>query len=133
MAVVLSVVADERRKVRVDEAWITIDAGAVVNKDRVHAQMQGAIAMGISNAMVGGITMKAGRTEQSNFRDARVARIGDMPRAIHVEIIPSEGPPCGVGEPGVPPVGAALGNAIFALTGQRLREMPFARALGASA
>ena len=85
--------------------------------------------MGISNAMWGGITMKGGATEQSNFRDARVARIGDVPRKIHVDLIQSEGPPCGVGEPGVPPVGPALANAIFALTGRRIREIPLARAL----
>jgi len=129
-AVVLAVVPDARHKVRVDEAWITMDAGTVVNRERVHAQLQGAIAMGISNTMFGGITMKAGITEQSNFRDMRIARIGDVPRKIHIDIVPSDGPPCGVGEPGVPPVGPALANAVFALTGQRIREMPFARALG---
>jgi isoquinoline 1-oxidoreductase subunit beta len=93
--------------------------------------MEGAVVMGISNAMFGGITMKNGITVESNFRDARIARIGDVPRAIHLDLLPSNTPPCGVGEPGVPPVGAALANAVFALTGQRIREMPIARALGA--
>jgi isoquinoline 1-oxidoreductase beta subunit len=129
-AAVISVVPDQQRKLRIDEAWICIDAGTVVNKDRVHAQMQSSIVMGISNAMFGGITMKGGAVEQTNFRDARIARIGDVPARIHTDIVASNAPPGGVGEPGVPPVGAALANAIFALTGQRLREMPFARALG---
>jgi isoquinoline 1-oxidoreductase beta subunit len=121
---VVSVVRDARDKVRVDEAWIVMDAGTVVNADRVHAQLQGSVAMGISNALLGGITMKGGATQQTNFHDARFARIGEVPRAIHVEIVASEGPPCGVGEPGVPPVGPAIANAVFALTGERVREMP---------
>jgi isoquinoline 1-oxidoreductase beta subunit len=121
---VVSVVRDERRKVRVDEAWIVIDAGRVVNRDRVHAQLEGAVVMGISNAMLGGVTYKGGIVQQPNFRDAKIARIGDVPRAIHTEIVASDAPPSGVGEPGVPPVGAACANAIFALTGQRVRRFP---------
>ncbi len=124
VGVVVSVVRDERRKVRVDEAWIVMDAGRVVNKDRVHAQMEGAVVMGISNAMLGGVTYKGGVVQQPNYRDARIARIGDVPRAIHTEIVPSDEVPGGVGEPGVPPVGAACANAIFALTGQRVRRFP---------
>lgn len=129
-AVVLAVVPDERNKIRVDEAWIAMDAGTVVNRDRVRAQMEGAVVMGISNALFGGITMKGGATEQTNFRDARIARFGEVPRKIHTTLIESDAPPCGVGEPGVPPVGPALANAVFALTGQRIREIPLARALG---
>ncbi len=129
-AVVLAVVPDAQRKIRIDEAWISMDAGTVVHQDRVRSQMEGAVVMGISNALFGGITMKKGATEQTNFREARIARIRDVPRKIHVDLIPSDGPPCGVGEPGVPPVGPALANAIFALTGQRIREFPLARALG---
>jgi isoquinoline 1-oxidoreductase beta subunit len=129
-AVVISVVPDKQRVIRIDEAWICIDAGKVMNKDRVHAQMESSIVMGISNAMFGGVTMKSGAVEQSNFRDARIARIRDVPARIHSDVLNSSAPPGGVGEPGVPPVGAALANAIFALTGQRLREIPFARALG---
>ncbi|UQA54662.1 xanthine dehydrogenase family protein molybdopterin-binding subunit [Polyangium aurulentum] len=129
-AVVLAVVPDKDRKIRIDEAWISMDAGTVVNQERARAQMEGAVVMGISNAMFGGITMKGGAVEQTNFRDVRIARIRDVPRKIHVDLVPSDGPPCGVGEPGVPPVGPALANAIFSLTGQRIREIPLARALG---
>jgi len=128
-AVVLAVVPDERNKIRVDEAWICMDAGLVVNQERAHAQMQGSVVMGISNALLGGVTMKGGATQQSNFRDARIARIGEVPRKIHVDLVPSDGPPCGVGEPGVPPVGPALANAVFALTGKRIREVPLVRGL----
>jgi isoquinoline 1-oxidoreductase beta subunit len=85
--------------------------------------------MGISNALYGGATMAKGATVETNFGDARVARIRDVPRRIHTDVVASDAPPSGVGEPPVPPVGPALANAIFALTGQRLREMPFAKAL----
>ena len=86
--------------------------------------------MGISNALYGGVTMTKGVTDQTNYHDARVARIGDFPRYIHTDIVPSTAPPSGVGEPGVPPVAPAIANAIFALTGQRIREIPLARAFG---
>ena len=129
-AVVISVVPDAQRKLRVDEAWISIDAGTVVNQERVHAQMEGSVVMGISNALFGGITMKGGAVEQASFRDARIARNIHVPRRIHTDVVASTAPPGGVGEPGVPPVAPALANAVFALTGQRIREIPLARALG---
>ncbi len=129
-AVVISVVPDPVRKLRVDEAWISMDPGTVINPDRVHAQMEGGLIMGLSNALYGGVTMKRGRVEQSNFRDARIARLRDAPLRIHTDLVHSDAPPSGVGEPPVPPVGAAFANAVFALTGQRIREFPFARVLG---
>lgn len=128
-AVVISVVPDPVRVFRVDNAWISMDPGTVVNLDRVHAQMEGAVVMGISNALYGGVTFTNGATNETNFRDARVARIRDVPYGIHTDLVASTEPPSGVGEPGVPPVGAALANAIFALTGKRLREVPLAKAL----
>ncbi|HEX8821693.1 MAG TPA: molybdopterin cofactor-binding domain-containing protein, partial [Archangium sp.] len=128
-AVVASVVRDANGKLSVDEAWIVADAGTIINPDRVRAQMEGAVVFGISLALYGGITMKGGEVQQSNFRDVRLARIGDVPRKIHVEIVPSDERPAGVGEPGVPPVAPAIANAIFALTGTRVRELPLARTL----
>jgi isoquinoline 1-oxidoreductase beta subunit len=128
-AVVISVVPDREHKLRIDEAWISMDAGTVVNQERVHAQMQGAFAMGVSNALYGGITMAHGAATQTNFRDAKIARIGEIPRKLHVDLVASKAPPSGVGEPGVPPVGPALANAIFALTGKRIREIPLAKSL----
>jgi isoquinoline 1-oxidoreductase beta subunit len=128
-ACVVAVVADPRHGVRVDEAYLVLDAGQIVNADRVRANLEGAIAMGISNAMFGGITMKAGAVVETNFHDAPIARIPDVPRRLEVEIVESDASPGGVGEPGVPPVAPAIANAIFALTGRRLREIPLARAL----
>lgn len=109
---------------RIDEAWIVADVGTVVNRERVRSQLEGAVVFGLSHAMYGAVTMKGGAVEQSNFRDFRLMRLHEAPRAIHVDILESEGPPGGVGEPGVPPVAPALANAIFALTKKRVRELP---------
>jgi isoquinoline 1-oxidoreductase beta subunit len=128
VAVVAAVSLDAAGKVHVDEAWIVLDAGMILNKERVRSQLEGAVTFGISIALHGAITMHAGAVEQTNFRDYQVARIGDAPREIHVEIITSDGPPGGVGEPGVPPVAPAIVNAVFALTGKRIRDLPLDRA-----
>ncbi|APR82131.1 Isoquinoline 1-oxidoreductase beta subunit protein [Minicystis rosea] len=128
VAVVVSVTRDARGKVHVDEAWVVVDAGTVINADRVRSQMEGAVLFGMSLALRSAITVRDGAIEQSNFRDYAVARIGEAPRAIHVEIVPSDGAPGGIGEPGVPPVAPAIANAVFALTGTRVRELPMVKA-----
>jgi isoquinoline 1-oxidoreductase beta subunit len=124
VAVVASVVKTSSGKLAVDEAWVVIDAGKVINPDRVRAQMEGSVIFGMSLAFHGAITMRGGATEQSNFRDFRLVRIADAPRAIHVDIESSEELSGGAGEPGVPPVAPAIVNAVFALTGQRVRDLP---------
>ena len=126
------VVAVEKRpdgSIVVDEAWTVIDAGMVLNSDRVRAQMEGAVIFGMSIALYGEVTMKDGAVEQGSFRDYRLVRLPASPRRIHVEIVESDGPPRGVGEAGVPPVAPAIANAIFALTGERIRELPIAARL----
>jgi isoquinoline 1-oxidoreductase beta subunit len=131
LAYVAVVVAVSQGKdgVRVDEAWIVADVGTTVNIERVRSQLEGAVVFGLSLALFGEITMKDGATVQSNFRDFRLLRIGQAPRAIHVDVVENEGPSGGVGEPGVPPVAPALTNAIFALTGTRIRTLPVVRSL----
>jgi isoquinoline 1-oxidoreductase beta subunit len=129
VACVASVVQDASGKIRVDEAWMVADAGTIINRDRVIAQMEGAFVFGMSIAFHGAITMKNGAVEQTNFRDYKIARLPEVPREIHVEIVESDGPPGGVGEPGLPPVVPAIVNAVFALTGIRVRELPLSRAL----
>jgi isoquinoline 1-oxidoreductase beta subunit len=71
--------------------------------------------------------MKNGATLEDYFHAYRVTRMAEAPRAIHVDLVRSERPPGGVGEPGVPPVAPAIANAVFALTGQRARELPLSR------
>jgi isoquinoline 1-oxidoreductase beta subunit len=126
-AVVASMVRDPQGTLRVDEAWIVIDAGKVMNLDRVRSQMEGSVIFGMSLALYGAITMKDGVVQQSNFHDLKLLRIGAAPRKINVEVIESDGAPGGVGEPGLPPVAPAIANAVFALTGQRVRELPISR------
>jgi isoquinoline 1-oxidoreductase beta subunit len=128
VAVVVAV-AQSPAGLRVDEAWIVADAGTLVNVDRVRSQFEGAVVFGLSHALFGEISMKDGATVQSNFRDFRLLRIGQTPRAIHVDLIESDGPSGGVGEPGVPPVAPALANAVFALTGTRIRTLPVVKSL----
>ena len=129
VGVVISVVKGKGEKIAVDEAWIVADAGTIVNLERVRSQLEGAVLFGLSHALYGEISMKGGATEQSNFRDFRLMRIAEAPRRVHVEVVKSDGPPGGIGEPGVPPVAPALANALFALTGKRVRELPIVRSL----
>jgi isoquinoline 1-oxidoreductase beta subunit len=124
VAVVVSVVRNGAGQIAVDEAWVAADAGTVVNRERARAQMEGAVIFGMSHTFHGGATMKRGVTEQSSFADYRLVRIGEAPRRIHVHIAESDGPPGGIGEPGVPPVAPAIANAVFALTGRRIRQLP---------
>jgi isoquinoline 1-oxidoreductase subunit beta len=127
-AVVASVSKRPSGQLFVDEVWLSFDAGTIVNADRVRAQLEGAIIFGMSLALFGGITMKAGAIEQTNFRGGgRIVRIGDAPRRMHIDVATSQAPPAGVGEPGVPPVAPAIANAVFALTGKRARELPLSR------
>jgi isoquinoline 1-oxidoreductase beta subunit len=124
VAVVVSVMRDGAGQIGVDEAWVAADAGTVVNPERARSQMEGAVIFGMSHTFHGGATMKRGVTQQSSFHDYRLVRIGEAPRRIHVEFAASDGPPGGIGEPGVPPVAPAIANAVFALTGRRIRELP---------
>lgn len=128
IAVVAQVAKGPRGEIRVEEAWIAADAGTIINADRVRAQLEGAFVFGMTSALHGAITVSHGAVEQRNFRDYPLTRIGEAPRRIHVELIASEGPPGGIGEPGVPPVAPAIMNAVFALTGDRIRTLPLVRA-----
>jgi len=111
--------------IRVHRVVAAFDCGRVVNPMTVEAQVQGAIAFGLSGALFGEITLKDGRVQQSNFHDYRVLRIPDMPR-IEVYLVPGGEKPTGVGEPATPPIAPAVANALFALNGKRVRKLPLA-------
>ena len=83
--------------------------------------------MAVGLARTGEITATKGRINQSNYNNFQVARMTDAPYQTNVHFVDSDALPTGVGEPGVPPVLAALGNAIFAATGRRVRELPLSR------
>ena len=99
------------------------DCGMAVNPDGFKAQMEGGIIFGLSAALHGEITIERGAVVQQNFPDFDVVRLAECPE-IHVHIHESDAPLGGAGEPGIPPVAPAVTNAIFAATGQRIRELP---------
>ena len=116
----------DKGEVTVPRVDIAVDCGPQVNPDRIRSQIEGAVIMGLSVAMRGGITFKNGRVEQSNFNQYTVLRMNEAPRDIRVYIVPAsyDIPLGGVGEPGLPPIAPALCNAIFAATGKRIRSLP---------
>jgi isoquinoline 1-oxidoreductase beta subunit len=125
-AIVVDVSLNERNELTINEIHGAIDCGLAVNRDRVHAQMEGGIIYGLSYALLGEITVKKGAVVQNNFDDYPVLRIHQTPK-ISVHIVPSTEPPTGAGEPPTPAVAPALANAIVAAGGPRIREIPFHR------
>jgi isoquinoline 1-oxidoreductase beta subunit len=123
VACVVQVSSNEQGKIKLEHIWMNVDCGTAVNPERITSQMEGAAAFGISLAFYGEVTAKDGAIEQGNFDDYPIARMTDVP-PTEVEIVQSDAPPGGVGEPGVPPVAPAICNAIFAATGKRYRELP---------
>lgn len=124
VASVVEVAVSPQGKVSIPRVDTVVDAGTIVNPDRVRSQFEGAAVFGASLAMVGEITASDGRINQSNFHDYPVLRMNEAPMETHVHIVESDAPPAGVGEPGVPPMAPALCNAIFAVTGKRIRDLP---------
>ncbi len=124
LAFVVEVTVDAQGRVRIPSVHVALDAGRVINPDRVKAQLEGSAVFGTSIAMMGEITATGGVIQQSNFDGYPVARMHEAPLKTHVHIVPSSAPPAGVGEPGVPPMIPALTNAIFAATGKRVRDLP---------
>ncbi|WP_281648956.1 molybdopterin cofactor-binding domain-containing protein [Parendozoicomonas sp. Alg238-R29] len=108
---------------KVEKVTCVVDCGTVVNPDIVRAQMESGIIFGLTAALHGEITLKDGQVQQSNFHDYPALRIHEIPE-IDVHIVESREPPTGVGEPGLPPIAPAVTNAVFAATGQRLRNLP---------
>jgi len=114
-------------KIKVHNYWVAVDPGLVIQPDHVLAQLEGGVAYGLSAALIEELTIKDGATVQSNFHDYRVLRMSDMPE-IHTRIVASDNPPTGMGEIGVVSVAPAIGNAVFQLTGRRLRSLPMSPA-----
>ena len=109
--------------IRVHRVVCVVDCGTVVNPDIVRMQMESGIIFGLTAALYGNISIKDGRVEQDNFGNYPLLRIHETPE-IEVHIIDSDEAPTGVGEPGVPPIAAAVANAVFRATGKRLRQLP---------
>jgi isoquinoline 1-oxidoreductase subunit beta len=113
-------------EVRVRRIVCAVDTGIAVNPDTVKAQLEGGLIFGLTAALYGSITIAKGRVQQNNFNDYRVLRIDQAP-AIEVYLVDSDEPPGGIGETGTTAAPPAVGNAIFAATGIRLRQLPIDR------
>jgi isoquinoline 1-oxidoreductase subunit beta len=109
---------------KLERVACAVDCGIAVNPNIVAMQMESGIGYGLSAILTGAITLKEGRIEQSNFQNYSVLRMKQMP-AVDVHILPSTNAPTGVGEPGTPPIGPAVANAIAALSGKPVRVLPF--------
>jgi len=123
MAQVAEVEVAKDGQVRVRRVVCAVDCGSVVNPDTIAAQIEGAVIFGISAALHGNITIKDGRVEQSNFHDYQVLRMNEAP-FIETHLVRNTEKPGGIGEPGTCALMPAVGNAVFAATGKRLRRLP---------
>ena len=123
LAQVAEVAVGNDGRVRVTRVVCAVDCGRIVNPDTAKAQMEGGIIFGITAALYGDITIKAGRVEQSNFDNYQMLRIDEAP-AIEVHLVDSKEAPGGMGEPATSAIAPAVVNAIFQATGKRLRRLP---------
>lgn len=123
VAEVAEVTVGDDGEIKVEKVVCAVDCGVAVNPDQIKAQMEGGIGYGLSAILREAVTLDGGRVEQSNFHDYTPLRINDMPE-IEVHIVPSAEAPTGVGEPGTPPIGPAVANAVYSATGQRIRQLP---------
>lgn len=123
VAQVVEVWVNEQGELKVHRVVCAIDCGFAVNPNIIAQQIESSVIFGLSAALYGQIDFEKGQVKQGNFHEYRPLRLDETP-IIETHIVPSALPPEGVGEPGLPPVAPALANAIFALTGKRLRELP---------
>lgn len=123
VAQVAEVSLDKNGNIKVHRVVCAVDCGRIINPDTIKAQMESGIIFGLSAALYGAITFKNGRVEQGNFDSYPLVRMSAAP-SIEVHIIASNEEQGGVGEPGVPPIAPAVANALFALSGARVRSLP---------
>ncbi len=114
----------ENNKIKIPKVFYAVDCGVAVNPERIKAQFEGGAVFGTSIALKSKITVKKGIVEQGNFDTYQVARINESPLETEVYIVPSNEKPTGVGEPPVPPFTPALCNALYKITGKRIRQLP---------
>jgi isoquinoline 1-oxidoreductase subunit beta len=130
VAQIAEVSTDGSGGIKVERVVAAVDCGLAVNPDQVRAQVEGGIGFGLGAIMGEEITLTAGKVDQGNFDMYTPLRIDAMPK-VEVHILASANPPSGIGEPGVPPIGPAVANAVYKALGKRIRVMPFAKTLNA--
>ena len=126
LATIAEAEVDRNGEVKVRRIVCAVDCGIAVNPDTIAAQIEGGLIFGLSAALHSQITIANGRVQQSNFNDYRIMRINEAP-LIEVHLIPSDETPGGIGEPGTVAAAPSLANALFAVTGVRLRQLPVDR------
>jgi isoquinoline 1-oxidoreductase beta subunit len=114
----------------VDRVVCAVDCGTAINPDQIRAQMEGGIGFGLGAILQEELTLTGGVVDQENYDTYTPLRINQMPK-VEVHIVPSDEPPTGVGEPGVPPIGPAVANALRAATGKTIRSLPITKGLSA--
>ncbi len=113
---------------KVERIVAGVACGTAINPDNVRAQVEGAVGFGLGAILREGVTLDGGRVVDTNYDGYRPLRIDEMPK-VEVHIVASTAAPTGIGEPGVPPVGPAIANALAAATGKRVRLLPFEKGL----
>ncbi|OWZ88970.1 twin-arginine translocation pathway signal protein [Sinorhizobium sp. LM21] len=130
VAQIAEVSTDGSGGIKVERVVAAVDCGLAVNPDQVRAQVEGGIGFGLGAILGEEITLTSGKVNQGNFDMYTPLRIDAMP-AVEVHILASANPPSGIGEPGVPPIGPAVANAVYKALGKRIRSMPFSKTLNA--
>ena len=130
VAEIADITMDDKGGFKVERVVCAVDCGTAINPDQVRAQMEGGIGFGLGSILHEELTLTKGQVDQTNYDAYLPLRIEEMPK-VEVHIVPSDEKPSGVGEPGVPPIGPAVANALASANGKRVRILPFAKGLSA--
>jgi len=130
VAEIADIALDDKGGFKVEKVVCAVDCGVAINPDQVRAQMEGGIGFGLGSILHEELTLTDGKVDQTNYDAYLPLRIDEMPK-VETFIVPSEATPSGVGEPGVPPIGPAVANALAAATDKRVRILPIAKSLSA--